>query len=169
MTHFMNAMSPLHHRAPGPIAWGLAHDDVTCDIIADGIHLDPFMLRLLLKVKSEQGISLISDAIAAAGKGNGDYQIWGETISVKDGRTSNAAGSIAGSVITMLDAVQLMRSLDVSYVQLAQMASLNPARLLGLDHECGSIEVGKRADLVAIDQDGNVRLTLIGGRIVFPS
>ena len=169
MTHFMNAMSPLHHRAPGPIAWGLAHDDVTCDIIADGIHLDPFMLRLLLKVKSERGISLISDAIAAAGKGNGDYQIWGETISVKDGRTSNAAGSIAGSVITMLDAVQLMRSLDVSYVQLAQMASLNPARLLGLDHECGSIEVGKRADLVAIDQDGNVRLTLIGGRIVFPS
>ena len=169
MTHFMNAMSPLHHRAPGPIAWGLAHDDVTCDIIADGIHLDPFMLRLLLKVKSERGISLISDAIAAAGKGNGDYQIWGETISVKDGRTSNAAGSIAGSVITMLDAVQLMRSLDVSYVQLAQMASLNPARLLGLDHECGSIEVGKRADLVAIDQDGNVRLTLVGGRIAFPS
>lgn len=169
MTHFMNAMSPLHHRAPGPIAWGLAHDDVTCDIIADGIHLDPFMLRLLLKVKSERGISLISDAIAAAGKGNGDYQIWGETISVKDGRTSNAAGSIAGSVITMLDAVQLMRSLDVSYVQLAQMVSLNPARLLGLDHECGSIEVGKRADLVAIDQDGNVRLTLVGGRIAFPS
>jgi N-acetylglucosamine-6-phosphate deacetylase len=167
MTHFMNAMAPLHHRAPGPIAWGLSHDDVTCDVIADGIHLDPFMLRLLLKVKSEHGISLISDAISAAGRGDGDYQIWGETIRVKNRRTSNAAGSIAGSVITMLDAVRLMRSLDVSHVQLAQMASLNPARLLGLDHECGSIETGKRADLVAVDQDSKVKLTLIRGDVAF--
>jgi len=166
MTHFMNAMAPLHHRAPGPIAWGLSHDDVTCDVIADGIHLDPFMLRLLLKVKGERGISLISDAISAAGRGDGDYQIWGETISVKDGRTSNAAGSIAGSVITMLDAVRLMHSLDVSYVQLGQLASLNPARLLGLSAECGSIEAGKRADLVALDESGDVKLTLIGGNVV---
>ena len=92
MTHFMNAMAPLHHRSPGPIAWGLSRDDVTVDVIADGIHLDPFMLRLLLKLKGAQGISLISDAIAAAGKGDGDYEIWGETISVKNGRTANAAG-----------------------------------------------------------------------------
>ena len=165
MTHFMNAMAPLHHRAPGPIAWGLAHDDVTCDVIADGIHLDPFMLRLLMKVKS--GISLISDAIAAAGKGDGDYQIWGETIAVKNGRTSNAAGSIAGSVITMLDAVRLMRSLDISWVELAKIASLNPARLLGIDSECGSIEVGKRADLVALNDAGEVQLTSINGRVAF--
>jgi N-acetylglucosamine-6-phosphate deacetylase len=167
MTHFMNAMAPLHHRAPGPIAWGLAHDDVTCDVIADGIHLDPFMLRLLMKVKGERGISLISDAIAAAGKGDGDYQIWGETIRVKDGRTANAAGSIAGSVISMLDAVRLMRSLGVSRVELAKIAALNPARLLGLDRECGSIEVGKRADLVALNDAGEVRLTLVGGRVAF--
>lgn len=167
MTHFMNAMAPLHHRAPGPIAWGLAHDDVTCDVIADGIHLDPFMLRLLLKVKGERGISLISDAIAATGKGDGDYQIWGETIRVRDGRTSNAAGSIAGSVITMLDAVRLVRSLGVSWVELAQIAAINPARLLGLDRECGSIEGGKRADLVALNDAGEVKLTLVGGRVAF--
>lgn len=163
MTHFMNAMAPLHHRTPGPIAWGLSRDDVTVDVIADGIHLDPFMLRLLLKLKGAAGISLISDAIAAAGKGDGEYQIWGETIAVKNGRTANAAGSIAGSVISMLDAVRLLHSLGVSYVDLARMASLNPAKLLGLDNECGSIEVGKRADLVALDQSGNVRLTVING------
>ncbi len=163
MTHFMNAMAPLHHRNPGPIAWGLSREDVTFDVIADGIHLDPFMLRVLLKIKSATGISLISDAIAAAGKGDGDYEIWGETITVKNGRTANAAGSIAGSVISMLDAVRLMHSLGVSWVDLAQMASSNPARLLGVDKVCGSIEVGKRADLVALDQDGNVKLTLIGG------
>jgi|SRR5215213_101879 len=165
MTHFMNAMAPLHHRSPGPIAWGLSRDDVTVDVIADGIHLDPFMLRLLLKLKGAHGISLISDAIAAAGKGDGDYDIWGETISVKNGRTANAGGSIAGSVISMLDAVRLLHSLGVSYVHLARMASSNPARLLGIDRDCGSIEVGKRADLVALDQsDLRPRSVLIRGR-----
>jgi N-acetylglucosamine-6-phosphate deacetylase len=166
MTHFMNAMAPLHHRSPGPIAWGLSRDDVTFDVIADGMHLDPFMLRLLLKMKGVGGISLISDAIAAAGKGDGDYNIWGETISVRNGRTANAAGSIAGSVISMLDAVRLLHSLGVSYVDLARLASSNPARLLGINHDCGSIEAGKRADLVALDQHTNVALTLIGGRSV---
>jgi N-acetylglucosamine-6-phosphate deacetylase len=166
MTHFMNAMAPLHHRSPGPIAWGLSRDDVTVDLIADGVHVDPFMLRLLMKIKGANGISLISDAIAAAGKGDGDYQIWGETITVKNGRTANAAGSIAGSVISMLDAVNLLHSLGVPYTDLARMASSNPAKLLGIDRDCGSIEVGKRADLVALDQDGKVKLTLIGGRSV---
>ena len=69
----------------------------------------------------------------------------------------------------MLDAVRLLRSLGVSYVDLAQMASVNPARLLGIDNVCGSIEVGKRADLVALDQDGNVKLTIIAGQAVFTS
>jgi N-acetylglucosamine-6-phosphate deacetylase len=164
LTHFMNAMAPLHHRNPGPIAWGLSRDDVTFDLIADCIHLDPFMLRLLLKIKGAEGISLISDAIAAAGKGDGDYNIWGETITVKNGRTANASGSIAGSVISMLDAVRLLHSLGVSYGKLARMASTNPARLLGVDHRCGSIELGKRADLVALDNAGNVKLTLIDGK-----
>lgn len=164
MTHFMNAMPPLHHRSPGPIAWGLTHDEVTFDMIADGIHLDPFMLKLLVKLKGVQGITLISDAIAAAGKGDGDYAIWGETISVKNGRTSNAAGSIAGSVITMLDAVRVMRSFGISDVDISHMASTNPARLLNLDGECGSISPGKRADLVALDAGGNIHLTIIAGQ-----
>ena len=166
MTHFMNAMAPLHHRSPGPIAWGLSCDDVTFDCIADGIHLDPFMLRLLLKVKGAANISLISDAIAAAGKGDGDYKIWGETIFVKNGRTANASGNIAGSVISMLDAVRMMRSVGASYVDIARMASSNPARLLGLD-DAGTIEPGKRADLVALDKDHNPIFTIIGGEVFF--
>jgi N-acetylglucosamine-6-phosphate deacetylase len=166
MTHFMNAMAPLHHRSPGPIAWGLSREDVTVDLIADGVHIHPFMLRLLMKTKGVNGISLISDAIAAAGKGDGDYQIWGETITVKNGRTANAAGSIAGSVISMLDAVRLLHSLGVSYIDLARMASSNPAKLLGIDKDCGSIERGKRADLVALDDQGKVKLCVVGGRSV---
>jgi N-acetylglucosamine-6-phosphate deacetylase len=165
LTHFMNAMPPLHHRTPGPVGWGLHKTEVTFDLIADGIHLDPFVLKLLLQIKRPDRMMLISDSIAAAGQGNGDYDIWGETISVRDGRTSNVRGSIAGSVITMLDAVRMMRSLNASEVETARMASTNPARLLGLE-QLGSIAMGKDADLVALDQQGAVKLTMIGGHIV---
>ncbi|MDX6531354.1 MAG: N-acetylglucosamine-6-phosphate deacetylase [Blastocatellia bacterium] len=163
MTHFMNAMTPLHHRAPGPVGWGLINDEVTCDVIADGVHLDPSILKLILRSKTAERISLISDAVSPTGLGDGEYQIWGETIRVRSGRTENARGSIAGSVITMLDAVRLMLSLGASESAVARMASLNPARLLGIDKDCGSIEEGKRADLVALDRDGQVRTIVIGG------
>jgi N-acetylglucosamine-6-phosphate deacetylase len=169
MTHFMNAMSPLHHRAPGPIGWGLLKDEVSCDVIADGVHVDPLMLKLVLRAKTPARVALISDAVAPAGLGDGEYNIWGETISVIHGRTQNARGSIAGSVITMYDAVRTMLSLGIPIEDVALMASGNPARLLGLDQNYGSIEEGKRADLVALDDEGNVRLTLIGGRIAFES
>jgi N-acetylglucosamine-6-phosphate deacetylase len=167
LTHFMNAMPPLHHRSPGPVGWGLSRDDVTCDLIADGVHLDPLMLKLLVKLKSSGRLVLISDAIAAAGEGDGEYRIWGETIGVKNGRTQNERGSIAGSVITMLEALRMMRSLGVDETDLALMTATNAARLLGIDRECGSIEAGKRADLVGLDGSGKVRLTIIGGRVAF--
>jgi N-acetylglucosamine-6-phosphate deacetylase len=167
MTHFMNAMSPLHHRAPGPIGWGLLNDRVSCDVIADGVHLDPLMLKLVLRSKTPARVALISDAVAPAGLGDGEYSIWGETIAVIQGRTRNARGSIAGSVITMRDAVRTMLSLGVSLGDVALMASGNPARLLGVSRDYGSIEEAKRADVVALDTDGNVRLTLIGGRVAF--
>jgi N-acetylglucosamine-6-phosphate deacetylase len=167
MTHFMNAMAPLHHRSPGPIAWGLAHDEVSCDVIADGIHLDRQMLKLLLKLKGVNRLMLISDSVAPAGMGDGDYGIWGETITVKDGRTSNPSGSIAGSVITMHDAFLMMQSLGVSEVDLSCLSATSPARLLGLEQDCGSIEEGKRADLVALDSQGKVVLTIVDGRVVF--
>lgn len=167
MTHFMNAMAPLHHRSPGPVAWGLSRDDVSCDFIADGVHLDPFILKMLPKLKGRDRLVLISDAIAATGMGDGDYQIWGETITVKDGRTRNASGSIAGSVITMLDAVRMMLSVGIAEGDVARMAATNPAKLLGVSSECGSIEVGKRADLVALDRKGKVALTLVGGAVAY--
>jgi N-acetylglucosamine-6-phosphate deacetylase len=169
MTHFMNAMSPLHQRAPGPIGWGLLRDDVTCDFIADGIHLDQLMLRLILRCKTPARVNLISDAVAPAGLGDGDYQLWGETIRVREGRTGNEKGSIAGSVITMHDAVRMMLSLGVNPPDAALMSATNPARLLGLDQLYGSIEEGKSADLVALDEAGNVRLTLVGGRVAYQS
>jgi len=166
MTHFMNAMTALHHRAPGPVGWGLTHDQVSCDVIADGVHVHPSILKLILHSKTAARVSLISDAIAATGLGDGEYQIWGEKIVVKEGRTQNARGSIAGSVITMLDSVRMMLSLGTSESAVARMTSLNPAELLGIAGDCGSIEEGKRADLVALDDDRNVSLVMIGGQSV---
>lgn len=167
ITHFMNAMSPLHHRAPGAIGWGLLKDDVMCDMIADGVHTDPLMLRLALRCKTADRLALISDAVAPTGLGDGEYEIWGEKICVRHGKTENERGSIAGSVITMLDAVRFMLKLGVDENDVAKMASLNPARTLKIDKDYGSIEIGKRADVVAIDSEGKVRLTMIGGRVAY--
>ena len=165
ITHFMNAMTPLHHRAPGPVGWGLARDEITCDIIADGIHLHPLALQLIVKAKGAARVALISDAVAPTGLGDGDFSVWGETISVAGRRTANAQGSIAGSVISLLNAVKMMLSLDFPPAMVAQMAATTPARVLRVDTEMGSLAEGKRADLVALDNAGNLRLTMIGGKI----
>jgi N-acetylglucosamine-6-phosphate deacetylase len=167
MTHFFNAMSPLHHRAPGPVGWGLTRDDVTCDIVADGVHCDPVMLRLALRCKTAERLALVSDAVAPTGLGDGEHAVWGETITVERGRTRNGRGHIAGSVITMLDAARRMLSLGATPPEVARMAALLPARLAGCEHERGSVEEGKRADLVALDEAGRPRLTLVGGRTAF--
>ncbi len=166
ITHFFNAMSGLHHRDVGVVGFGLTNDDVTFDIIADKIHVNPQVLKFAILAKGSDKVSLISDCVAPTGLGDGEFDLWGEKISVVNGRTKNERGSIAGSVITMLDAVKNMLSLGFSEVEVSRMASLNPAKLLGIDRDYGSIEVGKRADLVALDEQGNVKFSMVGGKIV---
>ena len=110
---------------------------------------------------------LVSDSIAPTGLGDGVYEIWNDKIVVENGKTKNERGGIAGSVITMLDAVKMMSSLGFNESQISQMASANQAKLLGVEKSHGSIEIGKRADLVVLDERQNVKLTLINGKIVF--
>ncbi|MEK7856284.1 MAG: amidohydrolase family protein, partial [Acidobacteriota bacterium] len=109
---------------------------------------------------------LISDSVAPTGMGDGEYEIWGEKVTVKGGRTRNERGSIAGSVITMHDAFVRMMSLGFSLTEACKMASTNPAKLLGLIDSRGSIQVGKRADLVGLSADGEIRFVMIGGKSV---
>jgi len=165
LTHFFNAMTGLHHRDVGVVGWALTKENTTFDIIADGVHVHPQMLEFACRTKSPENVSLVSDSVAPTGLGDGDFEIWGEKISVTNGKTRNERGSIAGSVITMLDAVKRMLALGFSDSEVSKMASLNPARLLGVEKTYGSIEVGKRADLVALDNDGNVKFVMIGGKI----
>ncbi len=165
LTHFFNAMTGLHHRNVGVVGWALTNTETTFDIIADGVHVHPQMLKFGVENKGADKVSLISDSVAPTGLGDGDFQLWNEKISVADGKTQNERGTIAGSVITMLDAVKLMREIDFTEREVSKMASANPARLLNIEKTHGTIETGKRADLVALDEQGNVKLTLIGGKI----
>jgi N-acetylglucosamine-6-phosphate deacetylase len=112
---------------------------------------------------------LISDAIAAAGLGDGDYKIWGESISVTKGRTRNARGNLAGSVITLLEAFRTIGQLGVSEVAQALIASFNPAKLIGVEKDCGSIAIGKRADLIALDKEKNIVLAMVNGSVAVSS
>ncbi len=165
ITHFYNAMTGLHHRDVGVVGWALTNDGVTFDIIADGMHVNPKMLEFACRTKSPAKVSLISDSVAPTGRGDGEFSLWGEQITVENGITRNERGSIAGSVITMLDAVSRMRSLGFSDAEVSLMASENPARLLGLESAYGSIEAGKRADLVGLNDKGEVVFVMIGGQI----
>jgi N-acetylglucosamine-6-phosphate deacetylase len=167
LTHFFNAMTGLHHRDLGVVGWGLADEEISFDIIADGIHVHPEMVKFACRNKSIEKVTLISDSVSPTGLGDGEFEIWGEKISVASGKTRNERGSIAGSVITMLNAVKRMLSLGFSELEVSKMASANPANLLGIEKTHGSIEVGRHADLVALDEKGNVRLCLIGGKICF--
>ena len=167
VTHLFNAMTGLHHRDVGVVGWALGKREVSCEIIADGIHVAPPVLKLALDAKTAGGLTLVSDSVAPTGLGDGEFALWGEKIKVTSGRTENERGSIAGSVISMLDAVRSYLALGVPAAEIAQIASANPARDLGLDAERGSIEAGKRADLVALDAEGRVRLVLIAGQVAF--
>lgn len=166
LTHFFNAMTGLHHREIGVVGWGLTKDAATFDVIADGVHVAPTVLKFGVASKGADKVSLISDSVAPTGLGDGNFDLWGEKVSVVNGKTRNERGSIAGSVITMRDAVLQMRALGFSAADVSKMASANPARLLRLDATHGTIETGKRADLVALDENGRVKMTMIGGKIL---
>lgn len=165
VTHFFNAMSGLHHRDIGVAGWALSNPGVTFDIIADGIHVHPRMLKLACRTKTPDGSLLISDSVAPTGLGDGVFDLWGERITVENGRTRNERGSIAGSVISMQDAAKLVRSLGFTNDEIGKMASMNPAKLLGLSDR-GAIEPGKRADLTGIDGSGEIRMVMVGGKLV---
>ncbi|MCI0487283.1 MAG: N-acetylglucosamine-6-phosphate deacetylase [Blastocatellia bacterium] len=170
ITHFPNALDGLHHRNPGAVGWGLVREDVTVDCIADFHHVHPLMLRLIYQAKGADGMALISDAIPPAGLGDGEFSFWGEKIAVRDGRTSLAGAleeTLAGSVITMRQALKNIIGLGVPVEEAVRMATLVPARVAGIDGWCGSIKNEKRADLVALDDDFEVRLAMIDGVIAF--
>ena len=166
-THIYNAMPPVHHRRPG-IALALILDRrVTVGLIADGMHVHPSVCRQLLTVKGVSRIALTTDQTAAAGTAPGDFQLSGRRV-VSDGVVVRLEdGTLAGSASTMEDLIGRVARLPGMTVDRAvSMASTVPARVLG-DRRLGRIEVGACADLVVLDRDLRVRLTMVGGRVRF--
>ncbi|TDC90193.1 N-acetylglucosamine-6-phosphate deacetylase [Nonomuraea deserti] len=151
-THLYNAMPPLGHRAPGPIAALLDDERVTIELINDGVHVHPAMLRLAYEVAGPGRTALITDAMSATGLGDGDYVLGSMAVRV-DGGVARLVegGSIAGSTLTMDVAFRRsVREVGMSLPDAVQVASLTPARVLGLADRIGSIAVGKAADLVVL-------------------
>jgi N-acetylglucosamine-6-phosphate deacetylase len=166
-THLGNAMSPLHHRDPGMVGACLTSGEICCELIVDGHHLHPSFVRLAAAGKGADGFVLITDAIAAAGVGDGRYELGRFAVDVTAGMATLVdGGSLAGSTLTMDAAWRNAVAAGIDEVTASRAASQNPARLLGIDGDVGSIEPGKRADLVVLDESGDVVAVIAAGDLV---
>ena len=130
MTHFGNAMKPLHHREAGPVGWGLVTDGVSVDVIADGHHLSKEMLELVFRAKGDGRVALVSDAMPAAGLADGDYAVWGETLTVRGGAARNASGALAGSTALLDDSVRHLQRIGFPEERAIRAASDVPRAVL---------------------------------------
>lgn len=164
LTHLFNAMRPLNHREPGIIGYAARHRGLSVDFIADGVHLHPEIIELMLSLFGTERLMLITDAMRASGLGDGTYVSAGLHTIVTGGVARIKNGSLAGSLLTMDEAFwRLLRAHGRSLSEVSRMASTNAARLLGLEGRKGSIAVGRDADLVCLSPEGRVKQTIRGG------
>ncbi|MCS7216459.1 MAG: N-acetylglucosamine-6-phosphate deacetylase [Candidatus Bipolaricaulota bacterium] len=167
VTHLFNGMRPLHHREPGLVGAALERE-VFVSLICDGIHVHPAVLRLVAKWKGFDRLILVTDAVAPTGLPDGDYELFGHRVRVEGGAPRLPDGTLAGSTLTLDRAIRNFREFTgCSLSEAVRCATLNPARLLGIDDRKGSLAPGKDADLVVFDEDLTVHYTIVGGRIVY--
>lgn len=165
-THLFNGMRPPHHREGGPVIATLNDPRVTVELILDGIHIEAAVARLVFTAAGADRVALITDAMAATGMGDGEYDLGPMRVHVSAGRATLAGGSsIAGSTITMADAFRrCVNDVGVPIERAALAAARTPARALGIDDRVGTLEVGKSADLVVLDEDLTVTRVMRAGR-----
>ena len=167
MTHLFNAMPALHHREPGPIAAGAERNDVTAEIIADGVHIHPAMVRLAFALFGDDRMILISDSLRACGLGDGEYELGGQQFFVKGNRATIANGSLAGSVSDVMACMRTaVRTMGIPLTSAVKAATVNPARALGLDGKLGAIAPGYQADAVVLDRDLNIKHVVLRGKVI---
>ncbi|QKI83103.1 N-acetylglucosamine-6-phosphate deacetylase [Kroppenstedtia eburnea] len=167
VTHIFNGMTGLHHREPGVAGTAMADDRLTVELIGDGFHVHPTVIKLLARTKPTDGLILISDGMRAVGQPEGFYDLGGLKVRAEGGKATLEDGSLAGSLLTLDRAVHnTARYAGVPLWKAVRMASLAPARRLGLDRDRGSLEAGKRADLLTTDEYGRVTRVWIRGREV---
>lgn len=167
VTHTFNGMRGLHHREPGVVGAVLATPGLYAELIADLIHVHPGAIQVLLRTVGVEHLVLVTDSVQATGLPDGEYVLGDNEIFVQDGAARLADGTLAGSTLTLKQAVRnMIEEIGVHPVDAFRMASLNPARTLGLEHR-GWIREGNRADFVLLTADFEVQKTIIAGRVVY--
>ncbi|MGG1598576.1 N-acetylglucosamine-6-phosphate deacetylase [Paenibacillus naphthalenovorans] len=166
--HTFNAMKGLHHREPGVVGAVLTEDAIGAEMIADGRHIHPACIRLLMQVKRNDNLMLVTDAISAAGLGDGDYRFGGLEVTVRNGAATLKDGrTLAGSTLTMIDAFRFMvNTIGASVPEVSRMASHNPAKALGIADRTGSIAPGKQADLLLVSPELSIDKVWVKGSLV---
>jgi N-acetylglucosamine-6-phosphate deacetylase len=168
VTHIFNAMQPFHHRNPGIILGSLLHNELKIELIADTLHVHPAVMQLLLKLKGANGIVLVSDSIRAGGMHEGEYEFADQKIYLKGKKAFLKDGTLAGSTLTLNLAVKnMIEEAGAKITEAVRMASLNGLKVLGLSHKKGILAAGKDADIVVFNENYEVELTIISGKIVY--
>lgn len=164
-THLFNAMTALAHRNPGVVGAALSSDEVACELIADTFHVSKGLFSLVSKIKGDK-LCLITDCMRAGGMPDGDYTLGGQPVHKEGIKCLLPDGTIAGSVLRLNEAVyNLYANTELPIEKAVAAASLNPARAIGEDAQIGSLEVGKRADIIIADEKFTVEKTIIGGAV----
>jgi N-acetylglucosamine-6-phosphate deacetylase len=167
VTHLFNAMAPIGHRAPNLAGFALADQRITTGVIVDGVHVDPLMVHVAWRSAGPRRFVLVSDAVAAMGLGAGEHQLGGRTVTADHNSVRTPDGTLAGTNLTMDAAVRnLMAFTDADLPAALQAASATPAALLGLNDR-GNIASGERADLVLLDNQHRVAMTVCAGQTVY--
>ncbi len=167
-THLFNGMSPLHHREIGPVGASFLLDDFYVEIIADKIHLSPLMLKLLTNIKDPKYIILITDAIRAQGLNDGNYELGGQKVIVKDKVARLSNGSLAGSTLYLNQAIKNMsEETELPITKIVAMATYIPAKFMGINNLYGSIEPGKIADIIITNDNFEIYKVFKKGEMVF--
>ena len=164
-THLFNAMTALSHRSPGVVGAALSDDGVSVELIADTFHVSKGLFNMVAKLKGEK-LCLITDCIRAGGMPDGDYTLGGQPLHKEGIKCLMPDGTIAGSVLNLNEAVRnLYENSKLEIYDAVACASLNPAKALGVDDEVGSIDEGKRADIIIVDDKFNVFTTILDGEV----
>ena len=164
-THLYNAMPPLNHRNPGVI--GAVRDSETChaELICDGVHIHPSVIRATFAMFGAKRMILISDSMRATGLNDGDYTLGGQPVKVKGNLATLHDGTIAGSATNLMDCVRfVVKKVGLPFETAVMCASENPAKEIGIFHEVGSISAGKKADFVLLDKDLNIVSVYVDGK-----
>ncbi|MDO9120260.1 MAG: amidohydrolase family protein, partial [Anaerolineaceae bacterium] len=163
-----NAMGSLHHREPGVVGAALSLPELNCELIADNIHVHPAVMDILDKAKTPRGVILITDSISAAGMPDGIYSLEGQPVILADGAARLADGTLAGSTLTMDAALRNFAiATHLPLEEIWMCSSLNAAQAIHLEERKGRIAPNYDADLVLLDSNLHVQLTVIEGQVCF--